>query len=115
MKGKSIQMLVSLGILSASWQLAAQSVPRNIKTNEYLKLQERICSGWNTWYNNSLLTHVLLPEGLLLNSWNKDGSVYENYNAIAGQGDDVGNADAFYHWGALLGFMSLLEDSDSPE
>ena len=48
-------------------------------------------------------------KALLMKSWNEDGSIYENYNATTGRGDDVGNADDFYHWGALLGFMSFIE------
>lgn len=27
-----------------------------------------------------------------------------------GQGDDRSSSDRFYHWGALLGFMALLEE-----
>jgi hypothetical protein len=46
---------------------------------------------------------------LLLKSWLSDGYVFENYNASTGQGDDVTNSDKFYHWGALLGYISLLE------
>ncbi len=46
---------------------------------------------------------------LLMKSWKKNGSVYENYNARTGEGDDVANADSFYHWGALLSFMSFIE------
>lgn len=30
------------------------------------ELQHRACAGWNTWYNESLLTHVLLPWGLAI-------------------------------------------------
>jgi hypothetical protein len=39
-----------------------------------------------------------------------EGHVYENYNAVSGAGDDVMNADKFYHWGALLGFISFIEN-----
>jgi hypothetical protein len=39
--------------------------------------------------------------------------VYENYNAVTGQGSDVDNSDKFYHWGALLAFISLLENETS--
>lgn len=46
---------------------------------------------------------------LLLKSWKSHGYVFENYNATTGQGDDVGNSDKFYHWGALLGFINLIE------
>jgi hypothetical protein len=46
---------------------------------------------------------------LLMRSWRSDGAIYENYNAITGKGDDVTSSDAFYHWGALLGVITLLE------
>ncbi|MDQ2720191.1 MAG: hypothetical protein M3Z26_10610 [Bacteroidota bacterium] len=47
---------------------------------------------------------------LLLKSWLSHRYIYENYNAETGEGDDVPNSDKFYHWGALLGFISLIED-----
>jgi putative isomerase len=47
---------------------------------------------------------------LLMKSWKEDGSIYENYNGTTGQGNDVENADGFYHWGALLTFMSFIEN-----
>jgi putative isomerase len=50
---------------------------------------------------------------LLMRSWRKDGAIYENYNAVTGAGDDVTSSDAFYHWGALLGVISLLEQGRS--
>jgi putative isomerase len=46
---------------------------------------------------------------LLLKNWAATGGVFENYNAVSGKGDDVYNADGFYHWGALLGFMEFIE------
>ncbi len=46
---------------------------------------------------------------LFMKSWRADGAIYENYNAITGAGNDVTSSDAFYHWGALLGVISLLE------
>ena len=46
---------------------------------------------------------------LFLQSWKEDGSVYENYSAKTGRGDDVQWSDSYYHWGALLGFMSFVE------
>jgi hypothetical protein len=49
-------------------------------------------------------------KNLLLKSWLKDGYVFENYNATTGVGDDVRNSDKFYHWGALLGFITLIEE-----
>jgi len=47
---------------------------------------------------------------LLLHEWNTEGHVHENYNALTGDGDDVNSSDIYYHWGALLGFMALLEN-----
>jgi len=47
---------------------------------------------------------------LLLKSWTGETHVYENYNAETGQGDDAGMSDKFYHWGALLGFIGLMEE-----
>lgn len=43
------------------------SVSRNIRTKEYKVLQENFCKGWNTWYNNSVMTHVVLPEAFAIN------------------------------------------------
>jgi hypothetical protein len=47
--------------------LFSQTLPRNIKTVEYKQLQDKLCKGWNTWYNNSMLSHVYLPEGFSIN------------------------------------------------
>jgi neutral trehalase len=47
---------------------------------------------------------------LFLKSWKEDGAIYENYNSVTGQGRDVKNADGYYHWGALLAFISFLEN-----
>ena len=49
-------------------------------------------------------------EKLLLKSWLSEHHIYENYNSVNGIGDDVESSDKFYHWGALLAFMKLLED-----
>ena len=46
---------------------------------------------------------------LLLKDWLARGYIYENWNSVTGQGDDVGNSDKFYHWGALLGYITILE------
>ena len=35
-------------------------------------------------------------------------------NATTGEGADVGSSENFYHWGALLGFISLIERGDLP-
>ncbi len=49
-------------------------------------------------------------KNLILKSWLEERHVYENYNATTGEGGDVENSDKFYHWGALLSFIKLLED-----
>ncbi len=46
---------------------------------------------------------------LLMKSWQSDRSIYENYNSITGAGNDVNSSDAYYHWGALLGVIGLME------
>lgn len=51
---------------------------------------------------------------LLLQSWIGERHVYENYNSETGQGNDAGMSDKFYHWGALLGFIGLMEEGYVP-
>jgi len=46
---------------------------------------------------------------LILKSWLEERHIYENYNSVTGVGADVTNSDKFYHWGALLAYISLLE------
>lgn len=46
---------------------------------------------------------------LFMSNWRADGGVYENYNAVTGQGADVWNASRLYHWGGLLGFVAIQE------
>jgi putative isomerase len=49
-------------------------------------------------------------KNLLLKSWKANNYVCENYNADTGTGGEAGIwSDAFYHWGALLGFMDMME------
>ena len=47
---------------------------------------------------------------LLMKNLEKDGGVYENYNSVTGEAGDVNSADGFYHWGALLTFIGLIEN-----
>lgn len=47
---------------------------------------------------------------LLMKDWLARGYIYENWNAVTGQGDDVNNSDRFYHWGSLLGYINLMEN-----
>ncbi len=46
---------------------------------------------------------------LLMQEWLTHGYVCENYNADTGLATDVPNSDRFYHWGALLGLIVLME------
>jgi len=48
-------------------------------------------------------------EKLLMKDWLDKGYIYENWNAITGDGGDRSNCDAFYHWGALLSYIALLD------
>ncbi len=43
--------------------------------------------------------------------WSTEGHVHENYNALSGSGDDVANSDRFYHWGALLGLIEYMQQT----
>lgn len=52
---------------------------------------------------------ITRSKALLMKNWKKEGGIYENYNTVTGEGGDVGSADAFYHWGALLTFMEFVE------
>ena len=46
-------------------------------------------------------------EKILLGSWESGRRVYENYSAVDGRGDSARQSDAFYHWGALLGYIAI--------
>lgn len=46
---------------------------------------------------------------LFLKNWREHGYVAENYNCETGQGGENNSSDRYYHWGALLGFMALIE------
>lgn len=59
--------LLIIAFIFVGQALFAQVAERNIRTQEYRKLQERLCSGWNTMYNNSVITHMLLPENFAIN------------------------------------------------
>jgi hypothetical protein len=48
-------------------------------------------------------------EALLLKEWRTHGHVHENYCGDTGAGCGNENSDAFYHWGGLLGLISVLE------
>jgi len=68
-------------------------------------------------YDNSTVRAEFAQKSysLFLKEWSERGHVHENYNAITGTGDDVSNSDRFYHWGALLGYVEYLEQSQKGE
>ena len=47
---------------------------------------------------------------LLMKEWLTHGYVYENWNSVTGEGGDVDNSTKFYHWGALMGYIHILEN-----
>ena len=50
-------------------------------------------------------------EKMMLQVWEKERRIYENYGAIDGMGDSARQSDSFYHWGALLGYMAIDAES----
>lgn len=104
------------------------SVPRNdtaFKEQNYW--QGRVWAPLNFLVYLGLRKHNLIEpqrelvtksRTLLLKNWTENHYVCENYNAITGIGAEKGTAsDPFYHWGALLGFMDLIEKGmvEAPE
>lgn len=65
-------------------------------------------------YNQSEARRLLADRSLnlFLKEWKQNGHVHENYNATLGVGDDIKNSDRFYHWGALLGFITYMQQTD---
>jgi hypothetical protein len=46
-------------------------------------------------------------EQLFLREWTQHRHVHENYGATDGMGCTARQSDAFYHWGALLGYIAI--------
>lgn len=96
------------------------SVPRNdpaFGDNEYWR--GRIWAPLNflvylglRQYGFSEAAHALAVKSgqLIMGPWLSHGYIYENYNAVTGEGDDVLRSDKFYHWGALLSYIMLLDE-----
>jgi putative isomerase len=53
-------------------------------------------------------------KNLLMKGWDSKRFINENYNADTGEGADVPSSDNFYHWGALLGVIYLIEEGILP-
>lgn len=58
---RKIIISIIIGLTSSILICYSQNVSQN-----YLDLQSRLTKGWNTWSYGSMLTHVLLPDGLAL-------------------------------------------------
>lgn len=52
---------------------------------------------------------------IFLKEWKEYRHVHENYNGMTGEGCDAHNSDKFYHWGALLAGIYLLENDPQSE
>lgn len=46
-------------------------------------------------------------EKVMLRVWENECRIYENYSAVDGLGNSARQSDAFYHWGALLGYIAI--------
>ncbi len=46
---------------------------------------------------------------IFMKEWSEHRHVHENYSAITGEGCDSRNSDKFYHWGALLCILPMVE------
>jgi glycogen debranching enzyme len=66
-------------------------------------------------YNLKQERKILIDKSynLLMKEWRGKRYIFENYNADTGVGNDVPNSDNFYHWGALLGYIGIIEHEDS--
>ncbi|NLF42927.1 MAG: hypothetical protein GX587_09545 [Bacteroidales bacterium] len=53
-------------------------------------------------------------KSLFLKEWLEYRHIHENYSAITGEGCDKKNSDRFYHWGALLAIIWLMECGEVP-
>lgn len=51
---------------------------------------------------------------LLLQDWHRYHFVRENYDPFTGTGSEENYSASFYHWGGLLGLMSLIEEGWIP-
>jgi putative isomerase len=59
--------LIVPALLCVTLSAYTQPVERKIITAEYKAVQRKLATGWNTWYNNSMLSYALLPEGFSIN------------------------------------------------
>lgn len=68
-------------------------------------------------YNSgdALKEMVKKSRDLLMRNWIEKNIINESYNAITGYADDDDNNDPYYHCGALLGFISFIDENYIPK
>ncbi|MCB0284949.1 MAG: hypothetical protein KDF60_20380, partial [Calditrichaeota bacterium] len=47
--------------------ITSLAISQTTTTTQYSQLQQNLCKGWNTWNIHSVLSHVLLPQGIAIN------------------------------------------------
>jgi putative isomerase len=67
-------MVAASALFTFTAGLAAQAIHTADSTGEYAAVQEHLSRGWNTWDTNSMITEVLLPEGLAIHSGMKNNT-----------------------------------------
>ncbi|MFW6257250.1 MAG: hypothetical protein ACOC11_00565, partial [Prolixibacteraceae bacterium] len=65
MKKRTGFLILMILCLLPIFNLSAQSNKKDLEKH-FLHVKNEILSGWNTWDSRSVLTHVLLPEGLAI-------------------------------------------------
>ena len=62
-------------------------------------------------YNLPEATKAMVEKSkaLLMPEWTTKRHIHENYNADSGLGCDVNSSDPFYHWGALLALIGIID------
>lgn len=92
------QTLIAAAPTAQSRSTMLEANPRPV-SKEYRQVQRHLTEGWNTWDVNSVLTHVLLPDGLAIH-------IGLAHNA-------TGSGDAFLS-GALIGRLTPKAEQVMP-
>jgi putative isomerase len=67
-------MAAASALFTLSAGLAAQASHAAAPAGDYAAVQHRLARGWNTWDTNSMMTEVLLPEGLAIHAGLKNNT-----------------------------------------
>src|SRR5579863_8692445 len=74
-KINTMRAMATVAVLVAfSAGLVAQTSHFIDASGEYAAVQQRLSRGWNTWDTNSMMTEVLLPEGLAIHAGMKNNT-----------------------------------------